>query len=397
MYAERHITQVTKELANQYPVVTITGPRQSGKTTLAKHLFSDKKYVNLEHIETREYASSDPVGFIDDLIEGAIIDEVQRVPDLLSYIQVVVDEKQKSNMFILTGSQHFTLMQSITQSLAGRTALLRLLPFSISETIPFFKTKDWNDYVYRGFYPRIYDKNLNPTQALSDYFETYVERDVRQLSQIHNLSLFQKFIKMCAGRIGQILNLSGLANDVGITHTTVREWLGLLQTSYIVFLLEPYYQNIKKRLVKSPKLYFYDVGLASYLLGIENVIHLQNHPLLGNLFENLVIVEILKMRYNLNKKNNLNFYRDSKGNEIDILYNIAQHVLPIEIKSGKTINSDFFKGYYHFEKVVPDLPYGKLLVYGGKQSQKRKDVLITNVWEVETCVKKYTDHFKILE
>ncbi len=193
---------------------------------------------------------------------------------------------------------------------------------------------------------------------------------------------------MCAGRTGQILNLTSLANDVGITHTTVREWLSLLQTSYIVFLLEPYYQNIKKRLIKSPKLYFYDVGLASYLLGIENVNHLRNHPLLGNLFENLVIVEILKARYNLNRKNNLNFYRDSKGNEIDILYNIAQHVLPIEIKSGKTINSDFFKGLHHFEKVETDLPYGKLLVYGGRELQKRKDVLVTNVWEIEAYVRK---------
>jgi len=388
MYAERQLALITKDLAKKYPVITITGPRQSGKTTLAKHLFSDKKYVNLEHIQTREYALSDPIGFIDDLNEGAIIDEVQRAPDLLSYIQVVVDDKQKSGMFILTGSQHFTLMQSITQSLAGRTALLKLLPFSISETSPLFKTDNWYDLIYRGFYPRIYEKKLNPTQALSDYFETYVERDVRQLSQIHNLSLFQKFIRMCAGRTGQILNLTSLANDVGITHTTVREWLSLLQTSYIVFLLEPYYQNIKKRLIKSPKLYFYDVGLASYLLGIENVNHLRNHPLLGNLFENLVIVEILKARYNLNRKNNLNFYRDSKGNEIDILYNIAQHVLPIEIKSGKTINSDFFKGLHHFEKVEPDLPYGKVLVYGGRELQKRKDVLVTNVWEIEAYVRK---------
>ena len=386
MYVTRTISAVTKQLADQYPVVTITGPRQSGKTTLVKHLFPEKKYVNLEHIENREFASSDPVGFIDQFRDGAILDEVQRVPELLSYIQVVVDEKQENNIFVLTGSQHFTLMQHVTQSLAGRTALLKLLPFSIQETSLFYKTSDWIDYLYRGFFPRIYDQKLNPTQALRDYFETYVERDVRQLSQIHNLNLFQKFIKMCAGRVGQILNLSSLADDVGITHTTARDWISLLQTSYILFFLEPFHQNIRKRLIKSPKLYFYDVGLASNLLGIENETHLVNHPLMGNLFENLVVAEVLKMKHNLNFKNELNFFRDSKGHEIDLIYHIAQHTVLIVIKSGKTINTDFFKGFDYFEKVLPDLPFGSVLIYGGDKSQKRHNIQITHVWEAAEII-----------
>jgi len=299
------------------------------------------------------------------------------------YIQGIVDEKKQNNMFILTGSQQFELTNSINQSLAGRTALLKLLPFSITEIKNNYGFSSIEEILYKGFYPRIYDHNLNPTQSLGDYFETYVERDLRQLIQIKNLSVFQKFVKMCAGRVGQLLNLNSLGNDVGISHTTAREWLTILVASYIVFLLEPYHPNIKKRLVKSPKLYFYDVGLASYLLGIENESHIDHYPLKGSLFENMVLMEILKYRFNQGKRNNLNFYRDSAGNEIDVVYNIAQYVLPIEIKAGETVAADFFKGFKVLEKVTGNFPLGKLIIYGGSREETRRNTKIVSIIKIK--------------
>lgn len=373
----REISEYLAQLAEKYPVVTITGPRQSGKTTLAKEVFKDKVYVNLEMMDNREFAKADPRGFLRKIPNGAILDEIQRAPDLVSYIQGIVDENKQNGQFILTGSQQFEVSNSINQSLAGRTALLKLLPFSISEVAENYGFLNNDELIYKGFYPRIYDQELNPTQTLGDYFETYVERDLRQLIRIKSLGLFQKFVKLCAGRTGQILNLHSLGNDVGISHTTAREWITILEASFIVFLLQPFHRNIKKRLVKSPKLYFYDVGLASFLLGIENISHLETHPLKGHLFENLVLMEILKYRFNKGKRNNLNFYRDSLGNEIDVIYNIAQHTLPIEIKAAETVAPGFFKSFHAFEKEVPDLPFGKIVIYGGTQEQSRKDIQIT--------------------
>ncbi len=375
----RDISKHLKLLSEKYPVITITGPRQSGKTTLAREVFKGKVYINLEMLDIREFASADPRGFLRKIPDGAILDEIQRVPELTSYIQGVVDEKKRNGMFILTGSQQFEVSNSINQSLAGRTALLKLLPFSITEVADNYGFADIDELIHKGFYPRIYDQDLDPTQALADYFETYVERDLRQLVQIKNLSSFQKFVKLCAGRVGQIINLNGLASDVGISHTTVREWMIILEASYIVFMLEPFYMNINKRLVKSPKLFFYDVGLASYLLGLENISHVETHPLRGNLFENLVVVEILKYRYNQGKRNNLNFYRDSRGHEVDIIYRVGQHLLPIEVKAGETITGDFFKGLYAFEKIMPDLPFGKSVIYGGDRNETRKGIKISKV------------------
>jgi predicted AAA+ superfamily ATPase len=379
---KRQIIDHLLYLAGKFPVVTITGPRQSGKTTLAQTVFKDKEYINLEMLDNREFARSDPRGFLNKIPDGAVIDEIQRVPELSSYIQGVVDAKKRNGMFILTGSQQFEVTNSISQSLAGRTALLKLLPFSLSEILSNYNYTDLDELMYKGFYPRIYDQNLDATQALADYFETYVERDLRQLIQIKNLSLFQKFVKLCAGRIGQILNLNNLASDVGISHTTIREWITILEASYVIFLLNPFYLNIRKRLVKSPKLYFYDIGLASYLLGIEKISHMETHPLRGNIFENLVLMEILKYRYNKGKRNNLNFYRDSNGNEVDIIYNLGQHVLPIEIKAGETVASDFFKGIRAFDKVSPDLPYGKVVIYGGSHEETRGDIKIAQVTDI---------------
>ncbi len=386
---KREISSYIKILSNQYPVITITGPRQSGKTTLAKAIFNKKKYINLEDLEERVFAQSDPKGFLKKIPDGAILDEIQYVPHLVSYIQTIVDTKQINGMFILTGSQQFEIVNSINQSLAGRTALIKLLPFSLSELKNQYNYSDIDEIIFRGFYPRIYDQNLNPCQAYGDYIETYIERDLRKLINIKNISIFQKFLKLCAGRIGQILNLNSLSNDLGVSHTTIRQWITVLQASYIVFLLEPYYKNIRKRLIKSPKLYFYDTGLASFLLGIEKKSYLETHPLRGNLYENLVIMEVLKQRYNKGKRNNLNFYRDKTGNEIDLIYNIAQHIIPIEIKSSETISKDFFKGFKSIEDGLgAENIYKKILVYGGDREEKRNNIYISNIYKICSLINK---------
>ena len=390
---ERTIETALKDMAGKYPVVTITGPRQSGKTTLCRKVFPDMAYVNLERPDIREYAVADPRGFLATYPEGAILDEIQRAPHLLSYIQVLVDENAPTCPFILTGSQQFEVLNTVTQSLAGRTALLRLLPLSIAELSPHEQTDALDRLLLYGFYPRIYDRKLDPTQALGDYFATYVERDMRQMATIKDIGLFEKFVKLCAGRIGRILNLQSLGNDAGVSHTTARAWIGLLEASYVVFLLSPWYRNISKRLIKSPKLYFYDVGLASYLLGMENESHVSRHPLRGNLFENLVVVEALKYRLNRGKRSNMTFYRDGKGNEVDLVLEIGPDVFPIEIKSGATIVTDYFKGLKSFEKVVPVLKNrgtdsssvtsGSGLVYGGVEKQRRGSTIIYPFYAIE--------------
>jgi predicted AAA+ superfamily ATPase len=363
----------------KYPVVTITGPRQSGKTTLARDTFADMPYANLENPVIRQFAEEDPVGFLNQYPEGAIIDEIQRVPELVSYIQVLVDEKRKNSQYVLTGSQQFELMRRISQSLAGRTSLLKLLPFSLEELSPYYSL-GVDEMIYKGFYPRIYDQNIEPTQAYGDYYETYVERDLRQLINVKNLSLFQRFVRFCAGRCGQLLNLSSLANDTGISQSTAREWMTVLEASYIVFLLQPYYANIGKRLIKSPKIYFYDVGLAAWLCGIETEQQIATHPLRGNLFENVVIIEALKYRYHGGRRNNFYFYRDSNGNEIDLLYTRGQDILPIEIKSGQTITPSYFRGLKKFRTHFQErIPWPLVLVYAGQNEQYRTDIRVLRV------------------
>jgi len=375
---KRTLSDYAQYIFTKYPIITVTGPRQSGKTTLARQAFPNKPYANLENPVVRQFAIEDPVGFLNQYPQGAVLDEIQRVPELLSYLQVIVDDKKENSLFILTGSRQFELMEKVSQSLAGRTALLKLLPFTIKE-LETYKVKSLDEVIFKGFYPRIYDQDIPPRQAYGDYFETYIERDLRQLVNIKNLSLFQRFVTLCAGRTGQLLNLSNLADDTGISHSTAREWITVLQASYIVYLLPPFYRNIKKRLVKSPKLYFYDVGLACWLCGIENITHIKNHPLRGHLYENMAVIEALKYRYNLGKRDNLNFFRDSSGNEIDLIYNISHNLLPIEIKSGQTITSDYFKGLKKFKKNFPDLPYGQLIIYAGDTSQNRTDVKIITI------------------
>lgn len=361
-----------KSLAGSFPAVAVLGPRQSGKTTLVKSLFPKKPYVLLEDPDTRNFAVKDPRGFLAQFPDGAVLDEVQRAPELFSYLQGVLDQKNKSGFFILTGSQNFFLMESITQSLAGRVAILSLLPFSFDElqkagvSFPSFE-----DYLLRGFYPRIYDQNVKPGDLYANYVRTYIERDIRLLKNIHDLTAFHTFLKLCAHRSGQLLNLSSLATDCGITHNTARAWLSLLETSYIIYFLRPHHRNFNKRLVKMPKMYFYDTGLAAYLADIGDKQHLSHHPLRGGLFESFVITEMLKARFNRGESSNLYFWRDKNGHEIDCFIEDRGGPVLVEVKSGRTVTEDFFDNLRYYQKLSGVKPGNSFVVYGGDQGQPR--------------------------
>ena len=359
------------ELAKQYPVITLTGPRQSGKSTLLRNSFPDYNYVSLEDPGMRLLASSDPKGFLETYPDKTIIDEVQRVPDLFSYIQTHVDLAEKEGMYMLAGSHNFLLMQSVSQSLAGRTAVLKLLPFSHKEmyegeilSLPVDKE------IFYGAYPRIFDKNLNPVIYYQSYLQTYIERDVRMLKNIGDLNNFIKFIKLCAGRIGQLLNLSSLANECGIAVSTVKEWLSVLEASYICYRLEPDFINYNKRLVKTPKLYFYDTGLACSLLNIMSAEQISSHYLRGELFENLVINEFIKNSYNNALTPDLTFWRDSTGNEIDLIDYTFGEKKAYEIKSGQTFSSEFFKGLIKWNRLENISQADNFVIYNGKEEIK---------------------------
>lgn len=369
-----------KSLASDYPVVTVTGPRQSGKTTLCRACFPDKPYVNLEQPDVGTFAREDPRAFLRTYAAGAILDEFQRTPELPSYLQAMVDENAEPGRFILTGSEQLEVLNRVSQSLAGRTGLLRLLPFSIEEMTGHFGPIEPMRLVRTGFYPRIHDRGLDPPQALGDYFATYVQRDLRALLNIGDLGTFEKFVRLAAGRCGQLLNLSSLGADAGVSHTTARKWLSLLEASYIVFQLPPYFWNTSKRLIRSPKLYFYDVGLAAYLLGIQTDAHVATHPLRGALFENLVVGEVLKWFWHRGRRAGLHFYRDSEGNEIDLIVELGNGVFPIEVKSGETIDSDFFRGLRSFARQYREPPpNGGALVYGGQAAQQRETATVVPI------------------
>jgi uncharacterized protein len=376
---KRKMEKELLEIVNDYPVVSIIGPRQSGKTTLVRELFPQMPYVNLEAIDTQELAKKDPRAFLGKYPEGAILDEIQRVPDLLSYIQVIVDENQKKGMYILTGSHQLELHQAISQSLAGRCAILNLLPLSLTEIKDANFELSIDQAILKGGYPRIYKDNLNPTKAYRNYFQTYIERDLRQLIKIKDLSLFQKFIRLCAGRIGQILVMDSISNEVGVSSHTINEWVSILEASFVVFRVYPYFENFGKRLIKSPKIYFTDVGFASYLLGIENETQLARDPLRGNLFENLIVLELYKYRYNLGLDPRLYFYRDQSKNEIDLLFQNGSKLIPIEIKSSKTFNFEFIKNLQFFEKIAKDR-YGdkSYVIYAGDLEQKMGSIELLN-------------------
>lgn len=378
MWIDRVIKTELVDLALHYPVVMITGPRQAGKTSLARQVFPDKPYYSIENPDVRQQISTDPRAFFTSNPDGAIIDEFQRYPEILSYIQGIVDEKKQNGQFILTGSNNVSMLSKVIQSLAGRVALLKLLPFSIAELDAFEKNYSVGDYLLNGFYPRVYADNLNPTKAYRNYYETYVERDIRQILQVKDVSLFQKFMKLCAGRVGQLFNANNLATEVGVSYQTIFAWLSALQATYIVFLVQPWSANISKRLVKTPKLYFYDVGLAAYLLGIENTSHVETHPLRGSLFENMVTLELLKNRYNAGLDNNLYFYRDNHGNEVDIMQEAGYQLNLFEIKSAETFTPHFLKGLDYLKKIVPDRVGKSNLVYAGSDEMTIKEHRIVN-------------------
>jgi predicted AAA+ superfamily ATPase len=339
-----------KQLTRSFPVVTITGPRQSGKTTLVRSTFPDKNYVNLENPNIRELATVDPIGFLNQFPKGAIIDEIQRVPQLFSYIQTIIDEKNINGFFILTGSNQFEFMHNLGQSLAGRTGILKLLPFSYQEL---YKDRiiPLNNILFTGFYPRIYDKKIPETDFYSSYVNTYIERDVRLISNVYDLAQFQRFISVCAARTGSILNKESLSNEVGISAKTVEEWLSILEASFLIYRLQPYYKNFNKRIIKSPKLYFLDTGLVSFILGIQDFKQLQNHPMRGELFETFIIMEFLKRLYNTGRRSNLYYYRDNNGNEIDVIIDTGFGPVPIEIKVSETINNSQFTSLQRFRKI----------------------------------------------
>jgi uncharacterized protein len=361
-----------------YPVIGLLGPRQSGKTTLVKSLFSERAYFNLENPDTREYADSDPRGFLAEGGGRMIIDEFQRVPHLLSYIQTIVDERKEMAQYVLTGSQNFLMMESISQSLAGRIALFTLLPLSLPELTGAGIPVDSRDaLIQRGLFPRLYDAGGDAYRYYRNYTQTYLERDVRQVKNITDLALFEQFLRLCAGRVGQILNLSSFADDLGVSHNTVRAWLTVLQTSYVVHLLPPYYRNFNKQIIKSPKLYFTDTGLAAYLLGIDTPRKVPTHYLVGGLFENLVVQEVLKNRTNRGVEPGLFFWRDKRGREVDLILEAPDKRVAVEIKSGQTVSSDFFTGLTHYGSLDDGCPpENRYLLYGGDLRENRSNARV---------------------
>ncbi len=378
----RKIIAEFKMSAKEFPVVTIVGPRQSGKTTLAKMVFPKKDYCSLEEPDIREFATIDPRGFLNKYPNGAILDEIQRCPLLLSYIQGIVDEKQKNGMFILTGSHQPELHNSISQSLAGRTAILSLYPLSLAEIPKNKANKPIFEQIQTGFFPALYSKEIRTIAFYRNYLKTYVERDVRQLINLKDLSLFQKFVKLLAGRLGQLINYNNLANDIGISATTVKNWISILGSSYLIYELKPYYKNLRKRITKSSKIYFTDTGLACYLLGINNAEQLERDPLRGNLFENTVVIDILKQLMNSGLDDSLYFFRDSNGNEVDLLYENGRNIIPIEIKSSETFNIDFLKGINYFSKIYNQKFKKSYLIYAGKTEQKVNNTNVVSFYNL---------------
>jgi len=359
-------------LLGKYPVVALTGPRQSGKTTLLKNAFPNYRYVSLEKPDVREFATKDPNAFLKQYSEYVIIDEVQRVPSLFSYIQTIVDDSGKMGQFILSGSQNFQLMQNITQSLAGRVALFQLLPLDFQELkSEGFLDADPLSALVKGFYPAIFNRNIEPATFYYNYVQTYVQRDVSELIELKNISLFKKFLRLLASRVGQLVNYSSLANDCGVSQPTIKSWIAALESSYLVFTLQPYFENIGKRLIKTPKIYFYDTGLLCYLLGIKHAEDLLTHSLKGNLFENMMVAEYVKRMNHSNTLHDIWFWRDVTGNEIDMLYLDNGKFHLFEIKSSETILNEQFKGLAYFEATHPSANFAKHLVYAGNENQER--------------------------
>ena len=384
---QREIQQQLLKLAAMYPVVTITGPRQSGKTTLAKMTFPQYRYVSLENFDIRQMAEADPRGFLKSYAPPVIFDEIQRVPKLLSFIQTAVDEDKSYGQYILTGSHQPALGAGVSQSLAGRTGILQLLPLSISEMTASGIIQERDQYLYSGFMPRLYDTTLDPKNLYRDYFSTYVEKDVRQMLNIKDLSQFETFVKLLAGRVGQLVNMASLAGDVGVSSQTLAQWLSVLEASFIVFQLPGYYENFGKRLIKSKKLYFTEVGLATWLLGINSPEQVARDPLFGGLFENMVVIEALKQRFNAGETAELYFIRDSQGLEADLLFRKNnQTLIPVEIKGGMTWNKDFCKNLLKFRKLSEKFQPG-FVIYSGDLTPEIDGIRFLNFKDTGTAVK----------
>ncbi len=377
LFLDRNLSETLKEAYRYFPVITLTGPRQSGKTTLLRNIFKDLEYYSLENLDVRHFALNDPKAFLAQSKAGMLLDEVQHTPELLSYIQGIVDENPEKR-FVLSGSSQFSVLKDITQSLAGRTAIFELLPFSYSEIKEKARHKTLDTLLFDGFYPAIYAEKNIPTLFYPAYTKTYLERDVRNLLQIKDMMQFQTFLKLCAGRIGSLFNANQLANEIGVSSHTIKSWLSILQASYIIHLLPPYYENSSKRLIKSPKLYFCDTGLACYLLDIENEKQLQRDKMRGNLFENFIVTEVLKRRYNQGKSSNIYFYRDSNQNEIDLLIKNGRDFTAIEIKSSQTYHTDFEKSLQKTNTLIHSNIVKKGIVYAGDFENTEGDIQLLN-------------------
>ena len=374
MAVQRDLTPRLIDAAQKSPSITLTGPRQSGKTTLSRAVFPQHGYVSLEALDARAFASEDPRAFLSQYPDGAIIDEVQRVPELLSYLQGIIDADPRPGQWILTGSQNLSLAESVSQSLAGRTAVHHLLPLARSEVVRFVRhPATLEESIFAGGYPRIFDQALNPSEWLRSYVATYIERDVRAISQVGDLTIFQRFVELCAGRTAQLINYSALASDCGVSQPTARAWLGILEASFIVFRLPPFHKNLGKRLVKMPKLHFYDTGLVCWLIGIRTPEQLRSHPLRGPIFETWVISEIVKHRMNLGETRGLFFYRNRDGAEVDLIIEHPSSVTLVEAKSSQTPSSSLFDGARRVRRHLVDssLPCDVVVAYGGDQYQNR--------------------------
>ncbi len=384
MKIKRDIINAISKMMTKYPLIAVTGPRQSGKTTMLKDFFPNYRYVSLENPDNRNFAKNDTKAFFKEYDKFVIFDEVQRVPTLFNYLQTIVDDSGIMGQYILSGSQNFHLMENITQSLAGRVAIFKLFPFDIQEL------KDENllnddiyQYMIKGFYPAIYDRDIPPQSFYSNYIQTYVQRDLTTLVNIQNMRMFQDFLSLCATRAGQLLNINSLARECGISQPTAKSWLSTLENSYIIFLLHPFYKNFSKRIVKTPKLYFYDTGLLAYLLRIRNRKQIIGKPIKGSLFENMMIAEYIKRMYHTDNLQDVWFWRDSAGHEVDLIVQSSMAMNIVELKSTETIMTKLFKGLEYFHNIAKNdnVPITKTLVYTGDKKQQRSNADVVN-WDI---------------
>lgn len=372
----RNLEQKIKNLFEKFPVVYLTGPRQSGKTTISQMVFPDIPYVNLEDPSLREIIKEDPHGFLKQYENGIILDEAQNIPELFSYLQIYVDKKNKPAQYLLTGSQNFLLNEKISQTLAGRVGVLNLLPLTFDEIIKDCASTTVDDVIFKGGYPRLYEHNISPLDFFPGYLQTYIERDVRQIKNISSLSKFQKFLMLCAGRVGQIVNFSSLSNDIGLSVPTMKEWLSVLEASYVIHLVQPFSLNVNKQMIKSPKIYFCDTGVLCYLLNIKSINDLKLHFAYGNIFENFVINEFLKAQYNRGEKKNIYFLRDQRNHEVDCLIAESSGNLLYEIKSSATFNKDFVKNIVYYGEL--DSKTKGFVIYNGEQNFKFKGINVNS-------------------